>query len=203
MFALSLFGVCLGAAGCHIDMWRQPKKLAQSESDFFADGLADRKPVPGTVARGELRLDDGYYTGFENGRLIRDFPAKVQISEQLLARGQERFGIFCTHCHGDAGYGDGMIAQRGLNLRRPPASFHTDRLREMPVGHFYDVISEGYGVMYGHKTRIPVEDRWAIVAYIRALQLSQNFPADMLDAQEREKASAPPVTNDANHGGGY
>lgn len=196
---VSLAGVAFAATGCHIDMWYQSKKVAQDENEFFRDGKADRLPVAGTVARGELRHGDAFFTGRVDGKLITDLPARVEVSKELLERGKERYTIFCSHCHGAAGDGKGMIAQRGLSLRRPPASFHTDRLREMPLGHFYEVISNGFGVMYQQGTRIDSGvgaekgkmDRWAIVAYIRALQLSQYYDASGLSAEEQEKLGIP------------
>lgn len=184
-------------AGCHTDMWTQKKVKPQQESRFFADGLASRPLVPGTVARGQARLDEAKFTGFENGKLLEGLPAKLTLQGKdvdvatdlraVLARGKERFAIFCSHCHGAAGDGNGMITQRGLNLRRSPATYHTDRLRQMPLGHFYDVITNGYGTMYSQASRVPVDDRWAIVAYIRALQKSQNVQVGELDGEQARK----------------
>lgn len=173
---LRLAALALGlfAVGCHTDMWVQPKAKSQSLSEFssWEQQSNSRVPVSGTVARGQARLDDAFFTGFENGQMIDRFPIKV--TKEVLARGQERFDIYCSHCHGRLGDGKGMIAQRGLVLARPPATYHTDRLREMPVGHFYDVITNGYGVMYRQAPNVDPADRWAIVAWIRVLQLSQN-----------------------------
>lgn len=188
---IALAAAAVALAGCHNDMWTQPKRLAQQDSDFFADGQADRMPVPGTIARNELKEDEAYFTGRRNGKLVTELPSKVVLSKELLARGKERFEVFCTHCHGYAGDGKGMIAQRGLSLRRPPASYHTDRLREMPIGHFYEVMSRGFGVMFSQATRVPVEDRWAIAAYIRALQLSHDFDASSLGPDEAQKLGVP------------
>jgi mono/diheme cytochrome c family protein len=168
-------------------MWTQKKVLPQQSSDFFADGMGSRMKVEGTVARGRLRADDAFYTGFENGKMVNVLPETLVIDGEkldtrkdlakILARGKERFTIFCTHCHGQLGDGQGMIAKRGLELRRPPASYHTDRLRNMPLGHFFDVITSGFGAMFSYASRVEPNDRWAIVAYIRALQLSQNAKA--------------------------
>jgi mono/diheme cytochrome c family protein len=177
--AAAMTGLLL-LAGCHLDMWTQGKiHKPYQESDFFVDGQSSRPPVPGTVARGHLHLDDALYTGKVNGKLVKEFP--FPITKEALLRGQERFDIFCSPCHGRLGDGKGMIAQRGLALRRAPANYHTDRLRRMPVGHFYDVITNGFGVMYSYASRIPdPKDRWDIVAYIRALQYSQNArPQDL------------------------
>lgn len=157
--------------GCHTDMWRQTKLKAQGTSAFFADNKADRVPVPNTVPVGYLRENDAYYTGKVGNQLVSQIP--MPVTSELLRRGQQRYEVFCMPCHGKIGDGQGMIAQRGLALRRPPATFHTDRLRTMPIGHFYDVITNGFGVMYSYASRIPPEDRWAIAAYVRVLQLSQ------------------------------
>lgn len=181
-----LFGISIGTlvlAGCHNDMWVQPKVKAQQGDVFFASqGLSpsgSRKPVAGTVAFEKARTDTAYYTGYVDGRLVKEFP--IPVTKELIARGRERFEIFCSHCHGQTGDGTGMIAQRGFTLARPVATYHTDRLREMPVGHIFDVITNGYGTMYPFAGRIKPQDRWAIAAYIRALQLSQNATSANLD----------------------
>lgn len=161
-------------AGCHTDMWRQPKTEPLDKSEFFADGQSARPLVPGTIARGMARFDDAFYTGAVNNKWVDSIPVPVNL--ELLKRGQDRFDIYCSPCHGRLGDGKGMISQRGFNVRRPVGNYHTDRLRKMPVGHFYDVITNGYGAMYSYASRVEPQDRWAIVAYIRALQLSQNAP---------------------------
>jgi mono/diheme cytochrome c family protein len=178
-------------AGCHTDMWVQPKTQPGQQSDFFVDGMMSRPLVPGTVPRGHVRLDEGFFTGQQNGEWLRELP--VEVNMELLKRGQERFDIYCSPCHGRLGDGEGMIAKRGLELRRPPGNYHTDRLREMPDGHFYDVITNGYGAMYSYASRVQPQDRWAIVAYIRALQLSQN--ADAAQAADAQRLTPAPVTN--------
>ena len=160
--------------GCNTDMWRQPRHEPYDSSEFYADGQSTRPLVAGTIPRGHLREDGAYFTGAENGRYIDRFPAGITVDKALLDRGQERFDVYCSPCHGRLGNGQGMIAQRGLTLKRPVGNYHTDRLRRMPVGHFYDVITNGYGTMYSYASRIEPQDRWAIVAYIRALQLSQD-----------------------------
>lgn len=181
-------------------MWRQPKNEPLAASDgLFVDGAASRPLVPGTIARGHLRIDTPFYTGTENGKFVDQIPASLTDTEdkrkELLSRGQERFNIYCSPCHGRLGDGQGMIARRGFTLRRPVGNYHTDRLRKMPVGHFYDVITNGYGAMYSYASRVEPQDRWAIVAYIRALQLSQHAtPADA-DANELHKADAMKSTN--------
>lgn len=158
--------------GCHPDMWRQPKAKPLQASDFFPDGMASRPLVAHTIARGQLREDDAYYTGISSGKLVDVFPFPMTRAD--IRRGQERFNIYCSPCHGRLGDGKGMIAQRGLSLVREPASYHTERLRKMPVGHFYDVITNGFGIMYSYAQRVDPDDRWRIAAYIRALQLSQH-----------------------------
>jgi mono/diheme cytochrome c family protein len=176
-------------AGCHTDMWRQPKHEPLEPSDLFVDGASARPLVPGTIPRGYARQDDEYYTGQINRKWIDGLPSSMKLNKQqlhdLLLRGQERFNIYCSPCHSRLGDGKGMISQRGFQLRRPVGDYHTDRLRKMPMGHFYDVITNGYGAMYSYASRIEPQDRWAIAAYIRVLQLSQHAtPADMSDAQQ-------------------
>lgn len=188
---LSLALVGAIATGCHTDMWAQPKiHEPYQESKFYADGSTARPLVEGTVARGHLRLDEAFYTGFKGGKLITEFP--LPVTEALIRRGKERFTIFCSPCHGQLGDGQGMIAQRGFTLRRPVGNYHTERLRKMPVGHFYDVITNGYGSMYSYASRVEPQDRWAIVAYVRTLQLSQHAnPAELADAESRFPAAKP------------
>ncbi len=167
-------------SGCHTDMWRQPKLEPLDQSDLFVDNAANRPLLPGTIARGHLRQDEEYFTGQVDGKWIDGLPSSMKLSQQqlhdLLLRGQERFNIYCSPCHSRLGDGKGMIAQRGYELRRPVGDYHTDRLRRMPTGHFYDVITNGYGAMFSYASRIEPQDRWAIAAYIRALQLSQHAP---------------------------
>jgi hypothetical protein len=177
-----LLGLVLGAGACRQDMHNQPRYKPLGGSAFFEDGRASRPPVEGTVPRGYARTDEHFYTGKVNGRLVETFP--FPITRRVLERGRERYDIFCAPCHGRDGYGEGMIVQRGF--RRPP-SFHTDRLRRAPVGHFFDVITNGFGTMYGYASRIPPEDRWAIIAYIRALQLSQNATLEDVPPAERRR----------------
>lgn len=178
-------------------MWVQPKVRAQHQSDFFADGMTSRPVVKGTIAHGKLRDDDAFYTGKVNGKMIEKVPAqqamdmlKLKTYKEFLEKGRERFTIYCTPCHGQLGNGKGMIAQRGLELRRPVGDYHTDRLREMPVGHFYDVITNGYGVMFSYASRVEPAERWAIVAYIRALQLSRHAPAAAAEGAIADPAPA-------------
>lgn len=166
----ALFAVAV--VGCHPDMWQQPKFKAQDESTFFSDHNSSRLAVKGTVPFGQPLVDSALERGYLDGKLVRDIP--VPVTMEMIDRGQERFDVFCSHCHGAIGDGTGMISQRGYNIERPVATYHSDRLREMPSGHFFDVITNGYGAMFPLSDRIPVEDRWAIVAYIRVLQRSQN-----------------------------
>lgn len=164
------------------NMDNQPKYRPQAESNFFEDSSTMRTPVEGTIARGELREDSRYYFGKEeNGEFIKKLPVEINMS--LLLRGQERFNIYCSPCHSRIGDGRGIVVERGMV---PPTSYHIDRLREVPDGQIFDVITNGIRNMPAYKYQIPVEDRWAIVAYFRALQRSQNatiidIPEDMKD----------------------
>ncbi|HEX4129266.1 MAG TPA: cytochrome c [Pirellulales bacterium] len=167
-------------AGCHHDMQDQPRYEPLEHSALFADGRSSRPLVPGTIPRGHLEVDQAYFAGREDGSLVDKLP--VELTPALLERGQERYNIYCSPCHARTGDGNGMIVQRGY--RRPP-SYHTDRLRGMPVGHFFDVITRGFGMMPSYARQVPVEDRWAIVAYIRALQWSQYAVVDELSDADR------------------
>jgi mono/diheme cytochrome c family protein len=168
------------APACRQDMHDQAKYEPMERSGLFADQRAAR-PVPaGTVARGQLQVDEHYFTGKVGGRLAETFPAPV--TRETLARGQERYDIFCSPCHDRTGSGRGMIVQRGFPRA---ASFHEKRLRESPPGHFFNAVTNGFGVMPSYRTQIPVDDRWAIVAYIRALQLSQHAALDDVEPLKR------------------
>jgi mono/diheme cytochrome c family protein len=182
-------------SGCNTDMWRQPKQDPLDKSDFYADGAANRPLVPGTIARGYLREDDAYYVGAANGKWLDGFPAGIKIDHAFVERGQERFNIYCSPCHGRLGDGQGMIAKRGFTLKRPVGDYLTERLRKMPVGHFYDVITNGYGAMFSYASRVEPQDRWAIVAYIRALQLSQSADPSVLSPEDLQKLTS--MTNDS------
>lgn len=186
---LTLAAVGIFAAGCNTDMWRQPRHDALDESDFFADRQSARPLVPGTIPRDHLREDDAFFTGRKNGKWMEDLPMPVTMD--LLKRGQERFNIYCSPCHSRVGDGEGMIAHRGFDLKRPVGNYHTDRLRSMPVGHFYDVITNGYGTMFSYASRVEPQDRWAIAAYIRALQLSQHAPAADADPTALDASTHP------------
>ena len=184
-----LLAVALLASGCRQDMQDQPRYEAYEKSDFFDNKMASRPPVEGTVARGNLRENAAFYTGKTGtgaqAQLIDTMP--IEVNEQVLLRGQERFNAFCSACHGMTGKGDGMIVRRGF---RAPPPLTNDRLMEAPVGHFFDVMTNGFGAMPDYAAQVPVEDRWAIVAYIRALQLSQRAPLAQLPPAERQKLEA-------------
>ena len=170
-----LGGLVLLLGGCRLDMHDQPKYKPLRMNDFYADKRSERPPVDGTIARGNLREDTYLYTGKIGANPGDVFP--FPITADVLKRGQQRYTIYCTPCHSQLGDGNGMIVQRGL--RRPP-SYHIERLRKAPVGYFFDVMTNGFGAMPDYSAQIPVNDRWAIIAYIRALQLSQDStPADV------------------------
>jgi len=173
------------SAGCRQDMHDQPRFKPYAKSDFFADKRSARPLVDGTIARGHLREDAVLYTGKAAGKPADAFP--FPVTADVMARGRERFDIFCSPCHGRTGTGDGMIVRRGY--RKPP-SFHEDRLRQAAPGYTYDVITNGFGAMPDYAQQIPVRDRWAIVAYITALQRSQHAAADRLPAQARAALDA-------------
>ena len=175
MRVFAAMAACAAIAGCQQQMGVQPRYKPLAKSDYFADGLSARQPVAGTLPQGRIELDPLYVPGTSN-----TFP--LPLTPELLARGRERYNIFCTPCHGQIGDGNGFIPTRGF--RRPP-TFHSDRLRNAPVGHFFDVVTNGFGAMPDYASQIPPRDRWAIIAYIRALQLSQSVPAARLSAEER------------------
>ena len=182
----SVFCLLLAAAGCRQDMHNQPKAIPLRESMFFKDGSSARPLVEGTVARGTLQDDAAFFTG-KSGAVVLD-ALPFALTAEVLDRGEQRFNIYCTPCHGMAGAGDGMIVRRGY---RQPPSYHTDRLRTAPIGHFYDVMTNGFGAMPDYRAQIVPRDRWAIAAYVRALQLSQHAPAAALPEEERQKLSKP------------
>jgi mono/diheme cytochrome c family protein len=170
--AILVASIALGA--CRQDMHDTPRYEPLEASAFFTDGSSARMPVANTVSRNPLAdSDELLYTGKMNGTLANAFPRPVTAA--VLARGQERYNIFCAPCHGRTGKGDGMIVQRGM---RQPPSFMEDRLRNAAAGYFFDVMTHGFGAMQDYASQIPVEDRWAIVAYERALQFSQHAAID-------------------------
>jgi mono/diheme cytochrome c family protein len=185
--AFALLAILL--AGCRLDMHDQPKFKPLRENDFYSDLRSSRPIIGGTVARGQLNEDTYLHTGFMNGKEgdVMPFPA----TREVLERGRERYNIYCSPCHSQLGDGNGMVVQRGF--KRPP-SYHIDRLRKAPIGHFYNVMTNGYGAMADYASQVPVNDRWAIAAYIRALQLSQNAtPSDVPPGATI--ASQPPQVN--------
>ena len=215
VIAIAWLMLCIGLlAGCAQNM-REGSRLDPYEpSAFFEDGQSARPLVPNTVARGQLRADEHFYTGRTGsgqegatpepgapadatapagetaqgrGTLVDTFP--YPVTREVMERGQERYNIYCAPCHGLAGYGDGMIVQRGFTS---PPSFHSDELRGAPVGHYYDVITNGFGAMYPYASRVPPADRWAIIAYIRALQLSQNATLEDVPEDERQNFQGAP-----------
>jgi mono/diheme cytochrome c family protein len=165
-----LLAALVALSGCRLDMQVQPKQNPLSRSDFFSDQRSERPPVDGTVARGELRADTYFYTGKigSNPGDYMPFPVTMEV----LQRGRERYNIYCAPCHSMVGDGNGFIPSRGF--ARMPPSYHIERLQKAPLGYFYDVITNGFGTMPDYASQIPPRDRWNIVAYIRALQLSQN-----------------------------
>ncbi|MGB6941010.1 MAG: cytochrome c [Bryobacteraceae bacterium] len=149
-------------------MQNEPRYKPLAASDFFSDQRSARPMVEGTVARGHLRIDDARYTGKIDGEDIDQFP--IPIAKADIERGQQRFNIYCTPCHGHLGDGNGMVVLRGF---RQPPSYYEDRLVHAPVGHFFDVVTNGFGAMPSYASRVEPDDRWRIIAYIRALQLSE------------------------------
>ena len=183
------------SAACRIDMHVQPRQNPLSRSDFFADQRSARPPVEGTVARGQLRADTYFYTGKvgTNPGDYLPFPA----TKAVLERGRERYNIYCAPCHSRVGDGNGFIPSRGF-ARKPP-SYHIERLQKAPLGYFYDVMTNGFGIMSDYASQISPHDRWNIVAYIRALQLSQNATAADVPAGQKVP-SEPPKFRDVGTG---
>jgi cytochrome c5 len=184
LLGLALAAGALGA--CRQDMHDQPKYEAFERSRFFADSTSARPFPPGTVARGQLREDEPYYTGYtRDDRLIRTIP--IEVTRRTLERGRETFDAFCAPCHDRAGTGRGMIVRRGF---KQPPTYHQDRLRNEADGYLFDVITNGFGQMPSYASQIPVEDRWAVVAYVRALQLSQHARLAELPPEDAERSRA-------------
>jgi mono/diheme cytochrome c family protein len=184
----SVVVACVLLAGCRQDMHDAPRLDPLESSTFFADGRASRQLVANTVPRGHLRDDEHLFTGKVNGQLAAEFP--MPVTAQVMARGRERFEIFCAPCHGRSGEGNGMIVQRGF--RKPP-SYHEQRLRDQPVGYFFDVMTNGFGAMQDYSAQVPVADRWAIAAYIRAIQLSRNARVEDVPADRRGELDQAPA----------
>jgi mono/diheme cytochrome c family protein len=177
----------LALAGCRQDMHDQPRFKPLAMSDFYADLRSSRNPVEGTVARGQLRDQDPYFYTGKLGANPGDY-MPFAVTADVLARGQERFNIYCAPCHSRLGDGNGMIVQRGY---RHPPTYHQDRLRKAPLGYFFDVMTNGFGAMPDYSAQIPPRDRWCIVAYIRALQLSQNAASS--DVPSGQQVPSPPL----------
>lgn len=175
--------LCTLLVACHVDMYQQPKYKPNDPSTFFADGRANRPPVPNTVAVGQFQTDPHFFTGkLANGDYATTLPAPFTLTKELILHGQTRYNAYCMPCHGLLGDGNGIIAQRGP-LTVP--SFHDDRLRAAPLGYYFEVMTNGLGRMYSYAARVPAEDRWAIAAYVRALQLSQNATIDDVSADQQ------------------
>jgi mono/diheme cytochrome c family protein len=183
--ALALAAACAalaGAAACRQDMHDAPRFKPLQENPFYEDGRASR-PIPaGTVARGFLKDDDVFYTGMQNGAPVEKIP--MPLTDAVVQRGQERYNIYCSPCHGVAGDGDGMIVKRGY---KRPTSYHDPRLRNERAGYFFDVMTRGFGQMPDYAAQVAPKDRWAIVAYIRALQLSQHASVGDLNPEEKAR----------------
>lgn len=184
----ALAASCLIVSACAGNHRDQPYEEAQEPSQFFADNRATRPFVENTVAQGAGRNEEDLYEGTQNGRVVNAFP--FPVTRRVLEQGQQQYNAHCLPCHGYAGYGDGMIVRRGYS--RPP-SYHIDRLRQETLGHYYNVIANGYGAMPAYADQVYPRDRWAIIAYIRALQLSQNANVDELPADVRERLNNPPA----------
>lgn len=185
-FRISCFVLSAFLLGCHTDMRDQPRYETYEASDFFGDGQIARPVVAGTVARGQLREDDAFYRGKEGEAFVAEIP--VEIDRSLLLRGQERFNIYCANCHGPSGDGDGMIVRRGF--KKPP-SYHSERLRNAAAGHYFDVVTNGFGAMPRFAPQIEPGDRWAIIAYLRALQRSQNATLEDVPEDQRSRLEEP------------
>ena len=178
-------------SACRQDMHDAPRVEAYEATDAFADGRGNRTLVEGTVARGWLNDDELLTTGKVDGAVSEQFP--FPVTREVIERGQQRYNAYCTPCHGKTGMGNGMIVQRGL---KAPPSFHDDRLRNSPAGYYFDVMTNGFGVMQDYRAQVEVGDRWAITAYIRALQLSQratvgDVPADKVADLDKPATAAP------------
>jgi mono/diheme cytochrome c family protein len=176
----------LGTTACRQDMHDAPRYEPLEATTFFGNGSSERMPVANTVARGQLNEDRHLYEGVVDGKAADTFP--MPVTAAVMARGQERFNVFCAPCHGRTGAGNGMIVQRGF---RQPPSMHEDRLRNAPVGYFFDVMTHGFGAMQDYSAQVPVADRWAIAAYIRALQASQRATIDDVPADRRADLDRP------------
>jgi len=183
--ALAVLALVLSAA-CRQDMHNGPKIKAYAATDAFPDGRGMRPLPEGTVARGHLEDDELLYTGKVAGQLVDQFP--FQVTREVLDRGRDRFNIYCSPCHGRTAMGNGMIVQRGL---RPPPSFHDEKLRTQPVGYYFDVMTNGFGAMQDYRMQLEPKDRWAVAAYIRALQYSQRASVADVPSDKRSELDHP------------
>ncbi len=177
--------------GCRQDMHDQPKYKPYAQSSFWPDQRSARPAIDGAVARGKLKTDTRLWKGrAADGTFITEIP--MPVTKALLERGQQRFNIYCTPCHGRTGEGEGMIVQRGF---KHPPTYHSDRLRQQPPGYIFDVISNGFGSMVSYASRIPMEDRWAITAYVKVLQFSQNATTADVPEADRGRIEAQPAVH--------
>lgn len=190
---VALLALALLLAGCGRNMYDQAKYEPLERSTLFEDGSAARPLIEGTVPRGRNYANPSYYTGLGSAGFVAELP--MPLTEELLTRGQERYNIYCSPCHNYSGNGGGMIVQKGFVQ---PSSFHEQRLRDVPVGYFVNAMANGFGRMYSYASRIPPEDRWAIAAYVRALQLSQNATLDDMPANLRSSLNLPIPIQEAN-----
>jgi len=191
------------APGCRLDMHDAPLYEPLEESPLWENGQSSRKPVPGTVARGHFKADRlDYFTGkTPEGMPIDGLPDGVAVDRELLETGREKYEVFCSPCHGYTGYANGMIVQRGYPQ---PPSFHSKRLKEVQLGHFYDVMTNGWGRMYSYGHALRPSQRWAVAAYVRALQLSQDYAVgDLTDDQRAALRGAGHTPDEREHGGGH
>ncbi len=218
---LALLSVVVGVAGCRYDMQDQPRYRVYKKTDFFSDNLSTREWPEGTVPRGFLREDKAFFTGkidnpdpnaavttttdASGNTLVSSFPNSITefpmpVTRELVDRGQDRYNIYCIVCHGPLGNGDGMVVRRGFPQ---PPTYHDDRLRAAPVGHYFDVITNGWGKMNSYGAQIAPADRWAIVAYIRALQVSRDpgGPTQPAGPAGTQPASPVPAPSPITHGG--
>jgi mono/diheme cytochrome c family protein len=177
----------LALTACRDDMHNQPRYKPLAGTDFFGDRRAARPAVEGTIARGHLRIDEARYNGKIGGEDIDQFP--IPIAKADIERGQERFNVYCTPCHGRLGDGNGMVVQRGF---RQPPSYYSERLMKAPVGHFFDVVSNGFGAMPSYAPRVTPDDRWRVIAYIRALQTSVSGKLGDVPADQRQNLPVEP-----------
>ena len=188
--AIAVLAMSVALGACRQDMHDAPRYEALEASAFFDNGGSARMLVANTVPRGYLREDELLNTGKQAGQLTNTFP--MAVTADVMARGQERYNVFCSPCHGRTGVGNGMIVQRGF---RQPPSYGEQRLRDAPVGYFFDVMTNGFGAMQDYAAQVPVADRWAIVAYIRALQLSMNATVADVPADRRADLDRPAQEN--------